>query len=125
MIGAFYAQLVAGGNVDYALPAHTVTEPVRARALAAYFFWSAWAAGTDRPGATITYTSNWPHEPLIANRPTSDSIVWTGVSILMLLAGIGALGFWHAARKQADPDAALPPTHPMLGAKPTKSQLAA
>ena len=121
---AYYAQLFAGGNDDYALPAHTVTDPVRARALAAYFFWSAWAAGTDRPGATITYTSNWPHEPLIANRPTSDSIVWTGVSILMLLAGIGALGFWHAARKQDDPVDALPPTDPMLGAKPTKSQLA-
>ncbi|HEY6035796.1 MAG TPA: cbb3-type cytochrome c oxidase subunit I, partial [Kofleriaceae bacterium] len=121
---AYYAQLFAGGNDDYALPAHTVTDPARARSLAAYFFWSAWAAGTERPGATITYTSNWPHEPLIANRPTSDSIVWTGVSILMLLAGIGALGFWHAARKQDDPVDALPHTDPMLGTTPTKSQLA-
>jgi len=121
---SYYARLFAGGNDDYALPEHTVTDPARARALSAYFFWSAWAAATDRPGATITYTSNWPHEPLIANRPTSDSIVWTGVSILMLLGGIGALGFWHAARKQDDPVEALPETDPMLGTKPTKSQLA-
>ena len=43
------------------------------------------------PNDTITYTSNWPHEPLVGNRPTGDAIVWTGVSIIVLLAGIGAM----------------------------------
>jgi nitric oxide reductase large subunit len=50
--------------------------------------------------------------------------VWTGVSILVLLAGIGGLGFWHAARRKDDPPAALPDRDPMLGAVPTPSQLA-
>ena len=39
-------------------------------ALNAFFFWTAWAATTNRPGETITYTSNWPHEPLVGNTPT-------------------------------------------------------
>ena len=62
----------------------------------AFFFWSSWAASTNRVGDTVTYTSNWPHEPLVGNRPTGEAVVWTGVSIIMLLAGIGAMAFWHA-----------------------------
>jgi nitric oxide reductase subunit B len=121
---AYYTQLFANGREEYALPSGTVVEPQRARALAAFFFWSAWAAGTDRPDETITYTSNWPHEPLIANRPTSDAIVWTGVSILALLAAIAGLGFWNAARRKDDGPAILPDSDPMAGARPTPSQLA-
>ncbi|NVB79870.1 MAG: nitric-oxide reductase large subunit [Kofleriaceae bacterium] len=119
---AYYAQLFAQGNDDYALPSGTVTEPARAHALSAFFFWSAWAAATDRPGDTVTYTSNWPHEPLIANRPTPDSIVWTGVSILMLLGGIGALAFWHAAKRKEEVPDVLPAADPLLGSSPTPSQ---
>jgi hypothetical protein len=48
--------------------------PARAPQLAAFFFWSAWAASTD--GDTVTYTSNWPR-PLI-NRPTGEAVVWNG-----------------------------------------------
>ena len=121
---AYYTKLFADGRDDYALPKGTVVEPARARTRSAYFFWSAWAAGTERPGDSITYTSNWPHEPLIANRPTSDAVVWTGVSILVLLAGIGGLGFWHAARRKEEGPAELPQTDPMLGSTPTPSQLA-
>jgi nitric oxide reductase subunit B len=121
---AYYTKLFADGQDQYALPRGTVTEPVRARALSAFFFWSAWAAATERPGESVTYTSNWPHEPLIANRPTSDAIVWTGVSILVLLAGIGGLGFWHAARRKDDDPEELPRRDPLLGTSPTPSQLA-
>ncbi len=120
----YYATLFAEGREEYALPRGTVTEPARARALAAFFFWSAWAASTNRPDDTITYTSNWPHEPLIQNIPTPDAIVWTGVSILVLLAGIGGLGFWHAARRKEDAPEVLPESDPLLGASPTPSQLA-
>ena len=33
-----------------------------------FFAWLAWAAGTDRPGQAITYTSNWPYDPLVGNQ---------------------------------------------------------
>jgi len=121
---AYYTTLFRDGHAPYALPARTVTEPERARALSAFFFWTAWAAATDRPDDDITYTSNWPHEPLIGNRPTSDAIVWTGISILMLLAGIGALASWHAARHRDEPPPELPQEDPLMGTSPTPSQLA-
>jgi len=121
---AYYATLFAEGRNDYALPRGAITDPQRARALSAFFFWSSWAAATARPGDTVTYTSNWPHEPLIGNAPTSDAIVWTGVSIVLLLGGIGALAFWHAARRREDPPEALPASDPLLGTSPSPSQLA-
>lgn len=121
---AYYTKMFAEGRDDYALPPGAVVEPERARQLAAFFFWTAWAAGTERPGEKITYTSNWPHEELIRNVPTSDAIVWTGVSILVLLGGIGGLGFWHAAKKKEDAPEGVPQSDPMMGSTPTPSQLA-
>jgi nitric oxide reductase subunit B len=121
---AYYTRLFADGRDAYALPKGTVDDPKRARELATYFFWSAWAASTERPGDSITYTSNWPHEPLIGNRPTPDAVVWTGVSIIVLLGGIAALGFWFAARRKEDGPPEVPATDPMEGITPTPSQRA-
>jgi nitric oxide reductase subunit B len=112
------------GREDYAIPPRALPDALERRELAAFFFWTAWAAATARPGQDITYTSNWPHEPLVGNRPSADAVVWTGVSIILLLAGIGALAFWHAARKPDEDPPRLPETDPLLGSTPTPSQLA-
>jgi nitric oxide reductase subunit B len=121
---SYYTSLFATGNKDYALPANALNDSARARDLAAFFFWTSWASATVRPGDDVTYTSNWPHEPLIGNVPTSDAVVWTGVSIILLLAGIGGLAFWHAARRKEEAPEQLPHQDPLLGAQPTPSQLA-
>ncbi len=120
----YYTRLFRDGRESYALPEGAVADPARARKLSAFFFWSAWAAATHRPGDDVTYTSNWPHEPLIGNAPTSDALIWTGVSILLLLGGIGALAFWHAARRSEEPPTEVPTEDPLLGASPSPSQLA-
>jgi molecular chaperone HtpG len=70
------------------------------RKLAAFFFWTSWTAATNRPDDHISYTHNWPYEPLVGNRPTGEAVVWTGVSIIMLLAGISAMVWWYASRKE-------------------------
>ena len=88
---AHYTGVFARGREEYAIPEGTLTDPAALRKLSAFFFWSSWAASTNRPDQTITYTSNWPHEPLVGNRPTGEAVVWTGVSIILLLAGIGAM----------------------------------
>ncbi|HTK57589.1 MAG TPA: nitric-oxide reductase large subunit [Sphingomicrobium sp.] len=82
----------------YAMPKDAVLTGDEAHALGAFFFWTAWAATTDRPGDTISYTSNWPHEPLVGNTPTGSVFLWTFISIFALLAGIGAL-VWYYARE--------------------------
>jgi nitric oxide reductase subunit B len=121
---AYYQKLFTEGKPEYAIPKNTLTDREKIKQLASFFFWSSWAASTNRPGASISYTSNWPHEPLIDNRPTSDAIIWTGFSIIMLLAGIGLLVWYHASRKR-DPVAESVPDHdPLLNFKAFPSQLA-
>ena len=57
---------------QYAIPQNTIKDPERMQALNAFFFWTSWACATNRPGENITYTNNWPHEPLIGNRAHRD-----------------------------------------------------
>jgi nitric oxide reductase subunit B len=104
-VGAHYTALFRGTTADaqelreqYAFPVNATLTADEAAALNAFFFWTAWAATTERPGDSITYTSNWPHEPLVGNTPTGAVFMWTFISILVLLAGIGAL-VWYYARE--------------------------
>ncbi|WP_437191332.1 nitric-oxide reductase large subunit [Planctomicrobium sp. SH527] len=121
---AHYTEVFSEGNADYAIPAGAVSDPERLRKLSAFFFWTAWAASTDRPNDISTYTNNWPHEPLIGNRPTGDTIVWTGVSIIMLLAGISAMAWWYASKRNEEQEPAPPETDPLALWEATPSQKA-
>jgi nitric oxide reductase subunit B len=101
-----------------------VTDENRLRQLSSFFFWTSWAASTNRPNDDITYTNNWPYEPLIANRPTGEAVVWTGVSIIMLLAGISAMAWWYASRRDDEEEPAAPETDPLGSWAATPSQQA-
>src|SRR5262249_11312997 len=119
-----YAGVFRDGRADYAIPRGALTDPQRLRRLAAFFFWTAWAAAAQRPGTDISFTSNWPYEPLVGNVPTSENIVWTGVSIIMLLAGLGGV-IWDYASRPVPPSAeGVPPPEPPLRGTPTPSQRA-
>ncbi len=96
----YYRTVFIEGNADYAIPPNSVSNEERLRKLAAFFFWTSWAASTDRPNDIASYTNNWPHEDLVGNFPTGDNIVWTGVSVIMLLAGISAMAWWYASRRE-------------------------
>jgi nitric oxide reductase subunit B len=80
------------------MPRDAVLTGEEAHALGAFFFWTAWATAAERPGQKISYTSNWPHEPLVGNTPTGAIFLWTFLSIFALLAGIGGL-VWYYARE--------------------------
>jgi len=94
------------------------------RQFAGFLFWTAWSAAAERPGDTVSYTHNWPYDPQIGNRPTGESVIWTGVSIIMLLAGICAMVWWYAAQKAAEPQGPIPPTDPLGAWAATPSQRA-
>lgn len=109
----------------YAIPANSIRDPERMRQMNAFFFWASWAAGTERPGHDITYTNNWPPDKLIGNEPTGSMLLWTGFSVIILLAGVGALGLYYAAQRDEDPVvASLPEKDPLLGLNPTPSMSA-
>ena len=119
-----YSTVFTNGRTDYAIPAGAVTDPDRLRRLAAFFFWTSWAASTNRPDDDITYTSNWPYEPLVGNRATGEAVVWTGVSIIMLLAGISAMAWWYASRRRDEDEPVPPAIDPLARWDATPSQRA-
>ena len=121
---AHYSEVFANGHAPYAIQAGAVSDPDRLRKLSAFFFWTSWAASTDRPGDTTTYTNNWPHEPLVGNRPTGDNVVWTGVSIIVLLAGISAMAWWMASKNDGHEETPTPATDPLAAWAATPSQRA-
>ncbi|MBZ5578404.1 MAG: nitric-oxide reductase large subunit [Acidobacteriia bacterium] len=119
-----FSEVFINGNKAYAIPPGSVSSPERMRDLAGFIFWTAWAAAADRPGDEVTYTHNWPHEALIGNQPTGETVIWTGVSILMLLAGICAMVWWYAAQEAAEPQGAVPAQDPLGRWAATPSQRA-
>lgn len=94
------------------------------QALTGFFFWSAWSATTNRPGETqLSYTSNWPHEPLVGNTPSAGVGIWSIASVILLIAGIGAMAFFHSKQKE-DADPTPPTSDPLFSMKPTPSMRA-
>jgi nitric oxide reductase subunit B len=120
----YYAEVFSQGKNGYAIPQGALTDPAKLRQLSAFFFWTSWAASTDRPNEEVTYTSNWPHEELVNNHPTADAVVWTGVSIILLLAGIGTMVWYNISREAETVTATVPASDPLLGSKNTPSQRA-
>jgi len=109
----------------YAMRENTVPDADNRRAMTAFFFWTAWAASTDRPGEIHrTYTNNWPYEPLIGNTPTSDTFIWSMFSILFLIGGVGLLA-WHYAAYHGKEAMPTPPAQdPLQGLTITPSMKA-
>ncbi len=93
---------------DYAFPVHGLLNAGEAKQLAAFYFWTAWGATTNRPGQDITYTSNWPHEPLVGNVPTTGILMWSIASVILLLAGVGALVAYYVKQFDSWQGAMLP-----------------
>lgn len=86
----------------YAIAKNTIKSEERMDKMATFFFWASWACVTERPGSDITYTHNWPPDEQIGNVATSDLVLWTGFSIVMLLVGIGIMIFVQARSRQED-----------------------
>jgi nitric oxide reductase subunit B len=66
-----------------------ITDSDAARLVTAFIAWTAWTAAARRPGLPYSYTNNWPSEELAANSLTADAIMWSALSLVALLGGIG------------------------------------
>lgn len=130
-VSAHYEALF-GGDLDladlregYAIPSNVLPDPERRDRMNGFFFWAAWACATQRPGQEVSYTQNWPPEPLIDNQPTGTTVVWSVLSFVLLLAGIGALAWYYAVMKHNDHDEVeMPEQDPLLALNPTPSMRA-
>jgi nitric oxide reductase subunit B len=94
-----YAEYFGDPTTQFGLRPDAITDPEKIHQLTAFFGWSAWAAAARRPGHDYSYTNNWPSEKLVDNTPTANVILWSVVSLIALLGGIGllfgAFGRWN------------------------------
>ncbi|MCC7478022.1 nitric-oxide reductase large subunit [bacterium] len=99
---------------SYAIPRDSIPDPERRAKLSAFFFWAAWACITERPESSVagtsignstpgvTYSNNWPPDRQLGNVPTGSIVLWSMLSIILLIAGVGALVWNHARQKQEE-----------------------
>lgn len=73
------------------LKANLITNPLELRQLAAFVTWAAWASVAARPGENYSYTNNFPYDPSVGNLPTPDTLLWSALSLIALLAGIATV----------------------------------
>ncbi len=94
-----YQDFFSQPSTRFGLRPKAITDPQQIRDLTAFFSWSAWASAALRPGLEYSYTNNWPSESLAGNHLTADAIVWSVLSLIALLGGIGlllaAFGRWN------------------------------
>ncbi len=109
---------------QYAMTSNSLPSAFDRKALTGFFFWTSWAAAADRPGETnLSYTSNWPHEPLVDNTPTAGAGIWSIASVILMIAAIAGMVFFHSTQtEEADPKP--PKNDPLFDLKPTASMKA-
>lgn len=111
-------------RAQYAIQPNPIPDASRRQAMTAFFFWASWSTVTNRPGQAISYTSNWPSEPLVGNTPTAPTYMWTFISIFGLLAGVGALTWYYVATHGKEPAPQIPDSDPLRSLNPTPSMKA-
>ena len=109
---------------NYAMKENTLPSAERRERMTEFFFWTAWAAATERPDSNVTYTNNWPHEPLIDNKPSAENVVWSLISVVLLIAGVGGLIWAWAFLRKEDEEPEAPIKDPLSAVGLTPSQKA-
>jgi nitric oxide reductase subunit B len=93
LLTGYYTELFRNGNERMGLQPGIVRTEEEGRNVTSFFAWLAWSAGTLRHDADYTYTSNWPYDPLVGNRPLPDALIWSIVSVILLILGIAVAIF--------------------------------
>ena len=73
------------------LPDNYIDDPEEIHQLTAFFAWTAWASVANRPDKSYSYTNNFPYDPVVGNLLTSDAVLWSALSVAMLLAGLACV----------------------------------
>lgn len=88
---AYWNDLFTSGSAEYGFLPQTVPTPAERQDIADFFFWTAWAAGANRPGLTYSYTNNWPPDRSVGNTPTIEAYIWSIAGLVTLLVVLGTV----------------------------------
>jgi nitric oxide reductase subunit B len=73
------------------LKAGLITDPAELRQFTAFVTWAAWASVANRPGENYSYTNNFPYDTSVGNLPIPGALLWSALSLIVLLAGIATV----------------------------------
>lgn len=68
-----------------------ISDPTELQQFSAFVTWTAWASVAKRPGENYSYTNNFPYDPRVGNTPIPDALLWSALSLIVLLAGIASV----------------------------------
>ncbi|MFZ7128091.1 MAG: nitric-oxide reductase large subunit [Desulfobacterales bacterium] len=112
----FWTEYFAHPTASMGLPAAYLTDPEEVRQLTAFFSWTAWASVANRPGKSYSYTNNFPFDPTVGNLLTSDAVLWSALSVVMLLGGLALVlftfGKWNYLGWKGGPQVVTPIMRP-------------
>ncbi|MDH5594372.1 MAG: cbb3-type cytochrome c oxidase subunit I [Gammaproteobacteria bacterium] len=88
-LNSYYTRMFTDASFPEAFhPVNYISDPVHLKQLTAFFYWGSWVSSADRPGNDYSYTSNWPYDPDAGNTPPTSLMMWSFISIFILLIGI-------------------------------------
>lgn len=68
-------------------------DPATASATAEFLIYSSIVTVAERPHSNISWTQNWPYEPLVGNTPTTMTSIWTWASFCFVFFLFGGVLF--------------------------------
>lgn len=99
---ADYHELLSNGSAIHSIPRGWFKDESEIHDVTAFFTWTAWSASANRPNAPFSYTANFPHDDLIGNNAPGQFVIWSIVSVIVLIAGIAGFIFIYLTQEDAD-----------------------
>jgi nitric oxide reductase subunit B len=97
-----YQSLLSQGSAVHSIPRGWFTDDQQIRDVTAFFSWTAWAAAANRPNAPFSYTANFPHDDLIGNQAPAQFLIWSIVSVIVLIAAISLFVLLYITQEDAE-----------------------
>ncbi len=97
-----YQTLLSRGSAVHSIPSGWFQDATEIRNVTGFFTWTAWAAASNRPNSPFSYTANWPHDDLIGNQAPGQFVIWSIVSVIVLIAAIALFVFVYITQEDAE-----------------------
>lgn len=97
-----YQTLLSQGSAVHSIPRGWFTDDRQIRDVTAFFSWTAWAAAANRPHAPFSYTANFLHDDLIGNQAPAQFLIWSIVSVIVLIAAIALFVLIYITQEDAE-----------------------